>query len=127
MGLGTVAKAACVILSLGMAVAAACADAGDSTNEAPEVILPPEKTWEEAGLNEPGAAEMSNLVNAPRIPDGEEPRAWHYASDNGGMSARAELAGGGAKTAPPLSDAVPRSGEADPLIHSWACPTSVEP
>jgi hypothetical protein len=62
-----------------------------------EEILPPEKSWGEMGLDEPGVEDTSNLVNTPRIPDGVK-HEWSYASDNGGMSAIAtEFAVSGTK------------------------------
>jgi hypothetical protein len=87
-----------VASSLGFLAFAACGVPSDPT-EAGDEISPPEKTLEEAGFNEPGAIEGSNLFNAPRIAEGDEtPR--HYASDNGGMPARADWAAGGAVKMP---------------------------
>ena len=62
-----------------------------------EEILPPEKTYEEAGLLDPGVADAANLLTAPHIQDGVTPE-WSYATDNGGMLARPTEAFGGGIT-----------------------------
>jgi hypothetical protein len=51
-----------------------------------EEILPPEKSWAEMGLDEPGAEMIANIVNAPRRANHERIPVV-YASDNGGASA----------------------------------------
>jgi hypothetical protein len=88
MGLGTAAKAVCVIVALGAAVAAfACggeADLGSASLA---------KNRGDSGLNE--ASVVEGYIGP----------------------ARPQLAGVGQ----------PRDPEADPGIHSWVCPTSVEP
>lgn len=72
-----------------------------------EEISPPEKSWSEMGLDEPGVEDTSNLVNTPRIPDGVT-LEWSYASDNGGMVARSIEAFGKGATPPQRSNAVRR-------------------
>ncbi len=94
LGVHMLLKALAVVSSLGFLAFAACGVAPEPTPSDGEVILPPEKTWEEAGLGEPGAAEMSNLAHAEEIERffAERPmaRTFGNASDNGGMSARAD-------------------------------------
>ena len=82
-------------IAIAMALALGCQTATEEfdetgvwAHEPGEHIAPPEKSWDEMGLAEPGAEELSNLVNAPLVNESDDPHTPTI-TERGGMGVSA--------------------------------------